>query len=85
MSKDSLMNFNVDTPPSMLPRPEMSSVRDDMKKAMKSMSQKRLRKESGAAVTNAEKAMVTKTKPVSKGAKQFDKAMTHPALKNLGL
>lgn len=85
MSKCSTTNFNVDASPNLLPRPEKSSVRADMNKAMRSMTQKNLRKESGAVITPAEKAVATKVKPASKGAKRFDAAVQHPVLKNLGL
>jgi hypothetical protein len=62
MSKhDSMMNFNVDTPPSMVPRAEKSTVRSDMNKALETMRARRanqaLRRESGSAVTEAEMKM----------------------------
>ena len=56
-----MMNFNVDTPPSMVPRAEKSTVRSDMNKALETMRARRanqaLRRESGSAVTEAEMNM----------------------------
>lgn len=66
--------------PNLLPRPEKSSVRDSMQYAQRAMKQR--------AVAQGKQALVKRAAPVqapSKGAKQFDEAMSNPALKNLGL
>lgn len=70
MSKCSMSNFNVDASPTILPKAEKSTVRADMNKAIKSVK--------------ARPAPTAKPEP-TKSAKRFDKAMQHPALKNLGL
>ena len=101
----SMSNFNVDASPTLVPRAEKSTVRADMNKSLETMRARRanavLRRESGSAVTEAERNMYgsvggvggaaqkalrrSSGAAVTKGEKRFNAAMQHPALKNLGL